>query len=80
MRTVPIHDLKRRLSELVDEVEGGARIVITRHGAPVAALVPAVAAAVHVGQRFGRAKLHSLRIASQRSISHVLDDDRAADR
>lgn len=33
-------DAKNRLSELLDRVERGETIVITRHGEPVARLVP----------------------------------------
>jgi prevent-host-death family protein len=34
------YDAKTRLSELLDRVEKGEQIVITRHGKPVARLVP----------------------------------------
>ena len=38
---VSIAEAKNRLSELVRAVEGGDRVVITRHGKPVARLAPA---------------------------------------
>jgi prevent-host-death family protein len=38
--TVGAFDAKTRLSELLDRVEAGEVIVITRHGAPVATLQP----------------------------------------
>lgn len=38
--TVNVYDAKTRLSRLLAEVEGGAEIVISRHGRPVARLVP----------------------------------------
>ena len=38
--TVGAYDAKARLSELLDRVEKGEEIVITRHGKPVARLVP----------------------------------------
>jgi len=38
--TVGAYDAKTRLSELLDRVEKGEQIVITRHGRPVARLVP----------------------------------------
>lgn len=38
---VGIFDAKTNLSALVDEVEKGGSVVITRHGKPVAKLVPA---------------------------------------
>lgn len=34
------YDAKSRLSELLDRVERGEQIVITRHGKPIARLVP----------------------------------------
>ena len=41
MKYVGIFDAKTHLSGLVDEVEKGQEIVITRHGKPVARLVRA---------------------------------------
>ncbi|MCV7386047.1 type II toxin-antitoxin system prevent-host-death family antitoxin [Mycolicibacter longobardus] len=38
--TVNVYDAKTRLSRLLAQVEGGAEIVISRHGRPVARLVP----------------------------------------
>jgi prevent-host-death family protein len=43
MKQVGIFDAKTHLSSLVDEVEKGGEIVITRHGKPVAKLVRAKA-------------------------------------
>ncbi len=40
---VSIAEAKNRLSELIRAVEGGDRVVITRHGRPVARLAPAPA-------------------------------------
>jgi prevent-host-death family protein len=40
MRSVQSADAKTHLSSLLDEVERGETIVITRHGKPVARLVP----------------------------------------
>jgi prevent-host-death family protein len=39
MKLVGIFDAKTHLSSLIDEVEKGGEIVITRHGKPVARLV-----------------------------------------
>jgi prevent-host-death family protein len=39
--TVSIAEAKNRLPELIRAVEGGERVVITRHGKPVAQLAPA---------------------------------------
>ena len=40
MATVGAYEAKTHLSALLDRVVAGERIVITRHGVPVAALVP----------------------------------------
>jgi prevent-host-death family protein len=37
------YDAKTRLSELLDRVESGEEVTITRHGRPVARLVPTAA-------------------------------------
>jgi prevent-host-death family protein len=39
--TVGVYEAKTRLPELLARVEQGERVTITRHGKPVAALVPA---------------------------------------
>ncbi|MGH7066944.1 MAG: type II toxin-antitoxin system Phd/YefM family antitoxin [Acetobacteraceae bacterium] len=41
MREIQSSEVKARLSQFLDEVERGETIVITRHGRPVAHLVPA---------------------------------------
>jgi prevent-host-death family protein len=38
--TVGAYEAKTHLSELLEKVEAGAEITITKHGAPVAKLVP----------------------------------------
>ena len=40
MEEIGIFEAKNKLSALLDRVEGGEEIVITRHGKPVARLVP----------------------------------------
>jgi prevent-host-death family protein len=40
MAEIGAYDAKTRFAELLTRVEGGERIVITRHGRPVAQLVP----------------------------------------
>ncbi len=47
MRRVNVHEAKTQLSRLLEEVEGGARVVIARAGKPVAVLVPYGAATRH---------------------------------
>lgn len=41
MKAIQSSDAKARLPEYLDDVERGAMFVITRHGKPVAHLVPA---------------------------------------
>jgi len=41
MTTVGAYEAKTRLAELLEKVEAGEEITITRHGTPVARLVPA---------------------------------------
>ena len=40
MRTIGSYEAKTHLPRLLDEVEKGERITITKHGRPVAVLVP----------------------------------------
>lgn len=40
MKQIQASDAKARLAELLDEVERGETIVITRHNKPIARLVP----------------------------------------
>jgi prevent-host-death family protein len=42
MTTVTLVEAKTRLSELLDRVEAGEAVVITRHGRPIASLSPVV--------------------------------------
>ena len=43
MKTIGAFEAKNRLSELLDAAENGEEIMITKHGRPVAKLVPVVA-------------------------------------
>jgi len=40
MKEVGVYEAKTHLARLLDEVEGGETVTITRHGRPVANLVP----------------------------------------
>ena len=40
MRQVGAYEAKTRLSQLIDEAAKGEEIIITKHGVPVAALIP----------------------------------------
>ena len=46
MRTIGAYEAKTHLPRLLDEVEKGERITITKHGRPVAVLVPPDAAPI----------------------------------
>jgi prevent-host-death family protein len=77
MKTVSIHELKRNLSAFVADAAGGERILITRHGRPVASLAAADLEHVHVGTRTGRAALRPLfKAATKGAYLDVLADDR----
>ncbi len=47
MPDVGAYHVKTHLAELLDRVELGERITITRHGRPVAQLIPAAGAVEH---------------------------------
>lgn len=80
MRRIPIHELKRRLSAVVEEAEGGATLLVTRHGRPVAQLGP-VAAHVHVGSRVGEGRLQPLLAGPTRGrYLEVVAEDRRGSR
>jgi prevent-host-death family protein len=51
MKEVGAFEAKNRLGTLLDWVEAGEEVVITRHGRPVARLVPAVATFDRVAAR-----------------------------
>lgn len=59
--TVGAYEAKTHLSQLLDEVAEGKTITITRHGVPVALLVP-------VSQTSGR---------SQRNVSETIEELKA---
>ena len=40
MATVGIRELKNRLSDYLDRVQAGERLVVTEHGRPIAIVVP----------------------------------------
>lgn len=42
MQTVGVFEAKNRLAALLDEVERGGEVVITRRGKPIARVIPAV--------------------------------------
>ena len=82
---VGIRELKARLSEYVKRAAGGEDIVVTDHGRPVVRLVPHVAESevargidegwIEAPRRTGLVPV--TRERSERSVTEVLDEDRA---
>ncbi len=72
MKAVGAYEAKTHLSALLDQVEAGETITITRHGRPVAQLVPSADATV----RRNREVLANLaRIRKERGIPPVSADE-----
>lgn len=78
MKTVPLQGLKEQLSALVNEAEAGERIVVTRHGRPVAMLSSAATPNLSIGVRFGKGSLRPLftKPATKGRYLAVLEADR----
>ena len=72
MKQVGVYDAKTHLARLLDEVESGEEITITRHGKPIARLVPvgpkrrSVAEAIDTIREFS--KTHTLGGISLREL------------
>jgi prevent-host-death family protein len=77
---LPLYEAKNRLSALLDQVERGAEITITRHGIPVAKLVPAGPA---IDRAKARRAAEGLRAASRETslggipIRTLIDEGRS---
>lgn len=64
MSSVPLFDAKNRLSELIDSVQHGEEVSITRRGVAVARLIAAQPVSAEAGNARTRAafqRLHQLR-------------------
>jgi len=75
--TIGIYDAKNRFSELLDRVEAGETIAVTRHGKQVALLTPIHSARLNAGQAIAR--LRQLRTGSRLeglSIRELRDEGR----
>lgn len=66
MSTVTAYEAKTHLPRLLREVERGGRIVITRHGKPVAELVP-----VGTGAREEFERLNARRLALRARLPSI---------
>ena len=80
MREVQASDAKTHLPQLLDDVERGETIVITRHGRAVARLVPVTS------NKTARAKMPDVtarlqkvfgrKVISDKAMKEILDDNR----
>lgn len=61
MKAVGIFEAKSTLSQLVDQVEAGGEVILTRHGKPVARLVPLVAEDAAASPKGWAAELRTFR-------------------
>ena len=66
MLTVGSFEAKTKLAELLDKVEAGETVTITRHGSPVALLVPVRAADERERQRALIEKIKRWRVGKDR--------------
>ena len=48
-----VHEAKTNLSKLLEAVQRGERVIITRHGVPTAELVPARPSKIRIGSLAG---------------------------
>jgi len=79
MRQIGAFEAKNRLSELLVAVENGEEVTITRHGRPVAKLVPftahdqaRVAAAIAELRRLRQ----TVRLGDGKTVKDLIDDGR----
>jgi len=70
-----IHDAKTNLSRIIDRVEHGEEIVISRAGTPVAKVVPLV----RTVNRLGRGSLHGRLVIADDWDSDEVNDAIAGD-
>lgn len=72
MKTVGSYEAKTHLPRLLEEVASGERVLITKHGQPVAMLVP-VSAGKTLGIKEAIAGLRSLRASTQTGPESLQD-------
>jgi len=78
MRTIGAYEAKTHLPRLLDEVEKGERITITKHGRPVAILIPPGPGATEDAEALLR-RLRELRRGNRLnglSIRELIDEGR----
>lgn len=77
MKTVGAFEAKTHLAKLLDEVERGEEIVITRHGKPVARLSAANAQVEDLRESISRIKeIRSRTKSGTESIKELIDEGR----
>lgn len=77
MKTVGAFEAKTHLARLLDEVEKGADILITRHGRPVARLSAAGPKVEDIRKSMARLKkIRSRTKAGPESIQELIDEGR----
>jgi prevent-host-death family protein len=75
MVTVTLVEAKAHLSELLDKVEAGEQVVITRHGKPVANISPMIAPKKPFRSRAAfRARMPRLRQSSATLVRQMRDE------
>ena len=78
MKTVAVHELEAQLNELLEEVERGESVTITRHGRAVATLAPVVGerkmTLAEIGEAFR--ELRSRLPSGGPSIRELIDEGR----
>lgn len=75
METVGAFEAKTHLSELLQRVEAGSEITITRHGKPVARLVPIADVANDAQQRRDRAVDGLIKLRKKYSLGKLQAKD-----
>jgi prevent-host-death family protein len=79
---VGIYEAKSKLSELIDRVAAGEEVTITRHGVPVARLVPLAVETVDVAQvasALAALRAHGARVGfdlTEAEIRSAIDEGR----
>lgn len=77
MLTISLAEAKARLSELLDRVQGGEHVVITRHGKPVANISPVVKPKRPFRSRAQlRARMPKLKETLSESLRKLRDEQR----
>jgi len=81
MKSVPIYELKQDLASIIAEAEAGNEVLITRHNKPVARLTRPETEHLHVGSKFGKARLApAVKGKTAGRYLQLLEEDRGVDR